>query len=289
MPSSCHPKTTTKSIPYSLSLRIVRICTQIENRDKRLEELRQLLLERNYPEKIINMGIEKAKKVPRKIALMKVRKKTAEARPVFALKFDPRIPAIEPMVGKHWRSMKVQDKYLGECFKQPPLIAYKRQRNIRDFLIKSKIPAPPKPYSQRNKKGMSKCGKSCTACPYIAEGKSVKIDKKNTWNIEKHISCNTYNSIYLLQCKKENCRQRYIGTSGRQLKFRLADHRGYILNQVVSKATGAHFNLPGHSLAQLSVTILEQTQNNSEEYRKEREKYFIRRFDTYNNGINREW
>ena len=47
---------------------------------------------------------------------MKVRKKTAEARPVFALKFDPRIPAIQPMVEKHWRSMKVQDKYLVECF-----------------------------------------------------------------------------------------------------------------------------------------------------------------------------
>ena len=106
-----------------------------------------------------NMGIEKAKKVPRNVALMKVRKKTAEARPVFALKFDPRIPAIQPMVGKHWRYMKVQDKYLG--FKQPPLIAYKRQRNIKDFLIKSKVPAAP----QTKKNGMSKCGQSCTACP----------------------------------------------------------------------------------------------------------------------------
>ena len=39
-----------------------------------------------------------------------------------------------------------------------------------------------------------------------------------------------------LECKM--CYQRYIGTSGRKLKFRLADHRGYITNQVVSKATG---------------------------------------------------
>ena len=62
------------------------------------------------------MGNKKAQKIPRKVALMKVRKKTAEARPVFALKFDPRIPAIQPMVEKPWRSMKVQDKYLGEWF-----------------------------------------------------------------------------------------------------------------------------------------------------------------------------
>ena len=120
MPSSCHPKTTTQSIPYSLSLRIVRICTKIENRDKRLAELRQLLLERNYPESMVDRGIEKARKVPRKVALMKVKKKIKEARSVFALKFDPRIPAIQPMVAKHWRSMKAQDKYIGDCFKQPP-------------------------------------------------------------------------------------------------------------------------------------------------------------------------
>ena len=59
------------------------------------------------------------------------------------------------------------------------------------------------------------------------------------------------------------------------LKFRLADHRGYINNQVVSKATGAHFNLPGHSLAHLKITILEQVKFNNEEYRREREKSII--------------
>ena len=43
-----------------------------------------------------------------------------------------------------------------------------------------------------------------------------------------------------------------------------------------------------YSLAELQVTILEQTKFNDEEYRKEREKYFIRKFDTYNDGINLE-
>ena len=34
LPSSCHPYNTTKYIPYSLGLRIIRICTSPENRDK---------------------------------------------------------------------------------------------------------------------------------------------------------------------------------------------------------------------------------------------------------------
>ena len=69
------------------------------------------------------------------------------------------------------------------------------------------------------------------------------------------------------------------------LRFRLADHRGYITNGDVTQATGAHFNMPGHSLADFSATIIEQSKKKNCEYRKEREQYFIRKFDTFHKGI----
>ena len=216
------------------------------------------------------------------------KKKANERRPVFATKFDPRIPALQPIIAKHWRSMIGQDKHLKECFEQPPLTAFRRHTNLIDLLIKSKVPPPTKPYPQRNIRGMTRCAKSCTACPYILETKEIKIDSKNTWKINRKMNCNNFNIIYLLECQKNQCKQRYIGTTGRELKHRLAEHRGYISNLVLSRATGAHWNQPGHSLADLKVVILEQTRNNSEEYRKEREKFFIRLFDTYNTGLNRE-
>ena len=134
---------------------------------------------------------------------------------------------------------------------------------------------------------MKKCAKPRTACVFIKETKEVKIDSRNTWKIHKKMNCNTYNIIYLLECQKSPCMQRYIGTTGRQLKHRLAEHRGYISNLVLSRATGAHWNQPGHSLADLKVVILEQSKYSSEEYCKEREKYFIRIFDTYHTSINR--
>ena len=48
----CHPSHTKNNISLSLARRIIRIVT--DNRDYRLEELRQNLLKRNHPEKIIN-------------------------------------------------------------------------------------------------------------------------------------------------------------------------------------------------------------------------------------------
>ena len=44
--NSCHPKQTVKSIPSSVGLRIVRIGSAKEDKDKQLEELRIQLLER---------------------------------------------------------------------------------------------------------------------------------------------------------------------------------------------------------------------------------------------------
>jgi hypothetical protein len=92
----------------------------------------------------------------------------------------------------------------------------------------------------------------------------------------------------MIKCDKNNCQERYIGESGRTLKHRLAEHRGYIVNKVESKATGAHFNQPGHSLANLKVTIIEQSRKPEPQYRKQRESYFIQHFNTYYNGMNRK-
>ena len=67
---------------------------------------------------------------------------------------------------------------------------------------------------------------------------------------------------------------KYVGETGRMLKARLSDHRGYISNQVVAISTGDHFNLPGHSLAPLNITILERVKEDNENYRK-KEKHIL--------------
>ena len=119
--------------------------------------------------------------------------------------------------------MKSQDKYLSECFSKPMLTAYRRQPNLRNILVKSRIPPPPNPYPKRDLKGMKKCGLACTACPYIIEGKSVKIDRKNSWNIEKHVSCKSFNIIYLLECQK--CRFESNCYWAMQVQFRRLQKR----------------------------------------------------------------
>ena len=94
-----------------------------------------------------------------------------------------------------------------KVFPEPHLVGLKRQRNLRDHIIRATVPAPTPPYPAREKKGMTKCGK-CSICPFVKEGTSTKIATTK--------------------------------------------HRGYVTSKVVTQPTGAHFNLPGHSMADQS-------------------------------------
>ena len=115
LPSSCHPKQTTKAIPFSLALRIVRICYSPEDRERRFSELSKSLVARGYNHET---AIQKARNVPRERALKKVTTQKQTNRPVLATPFDPKLPAVSSIIAKHWRIMSSQDSYLNEVF--PP-------------------------------------------------------------------------------------------------------------------------------------------------------------------------
>ena len=154
--------------------------------------------------------------------------------------------------------MRSHDQHLKNVFKEPPLVAFKKQKNLKDLLIRAKVPGPIKERSKKKLKGMFKCNQEkCTSCPYIKEGKTIKINKTTTWQHNKKFTCNTSNVVYLIECKKETCQKRYIGQTGRPLRSRLADHCGYVVNEHDNIATGAHFTSLGHSLSDLTITILE--------------------------------
>ena len=172
LPDSCHPYSNIENIPYSLALRITRICTEEDTRDQRHNELKLMLIDRNYPEGLINAAICKAKSIPRAVAIRKVvREDSSKRRPVFVISWDPRLPSLSTMTQKHWRSMTNQDQLMKEVFPEPPLIAYKRQRNLGDSLIRAKVQPTPLRQSGRMLRGMTNCGKGCHACPYVKERK----------------------------------------------------------------------------------------------------------------------
>ena len=114
----------TDNIPYSLALRIVRICTDTEERDARMLELKEMLLSGNYPKKLINNNIERALAMPRTVVLKRVVRKSDTDRVVFTVTYNPALPSVPAIVGKHHRTMVNKDPMLKEVFTKPPPVAY---------------------------------------------------------------------------------------------------------------------------------------------------------------------
>ena len=284
--SSCHPPHITENIPYSLAYRIVRICSEEETRDKRLAELKNMLLSRDYKTKLIDNAIEKAKGTPRSKALERVEKtKTETRRPVLSVEYHPSLPALSSILKRHWRVM-IQDPYLKEVFPLPPIVAYRRPANIRDKLIRAKIP-PENSRPSRRLPGMRKCKYDCLTCPYVQTGKTVVAHaSRYKHDIESQVDCQTANVIYCLSCEK--CKEQYIGETEKTLAVRFRQHRGYVRNKEVEKATGEHFNKPGHTMANMKITILEKMNSQDPQLRKIRESLFIQKFNAKYRCLNKK-
>ena len=143
----------------------------------------------------------------------------------------------------------------------------------------------PPPSKNRPKRWLKGSHIQCIICPYVKEGKSVKY-ATFSWHLNNHFNYHTRNIVYMIECNIEHCKGRYIGETERSLKDRIAEHIGYIRTHRLDKSTGAHFNKPGHTSANMTATVIEKVRSNDIFYRKERESYYIRKFNTFHNGIN---
>ena len=73
-----------------------------------------------------------------------------------------------------------------------------------------------------------------------------------------------------------------------RIKKRFSQHRDYIKRGIISEPSGEHFTLPGHTVADIEGIVLEQVFNKDPFILKQREHFYIQKFDTYRNGLNRE-
>ena len=71
------------------------------------------------------------------------------------------------------------------------------------------------------------------------------------------------------------------------MRERFSEHKGYVVNNKLTKATGEHFNSKGHKASDMRVTVLEKIFSLDPAVRKEREKYYISKMNTRYKGLNK--
>ena len=122
---------------------------------------------------------------------------------------------------------------------------------------------------------------------YVQTGQLVKSSASSfKHDILMQVDCQTNNVVYCLSCNK--CQEQYIVETEKTLAVRFRQHRGYVRNREVQKATGEHFTKAGHKIYDMKITILEKIVSKDPQLRKIRESYYIKKFNTRYKGMNKK-
>ena len=274
LPTSCHPSHIFTNIPFSLALRLVRICSTTDLLKKRFSELTDMLISRCYNKNVVLAAIQKAGGVNRSDALKKVVKVKSD-RVILAVRYHPCLTSISTTVKTHWNTL-IQDPIMKKIFAKPPMLAFKQPPNLRSLLVRAKLATKARP--SRVNTGTHQCGKSCKLCSYINPSKEVKSTVTGEkCKIQGDFNCKTLGVIYLVTCKK--CNKQYIGQTFRKFCIRMKEHLTDI-TKVEDKIISTHYNSPGHSIDDFSVQVIEKVLPNSTHILLERERLWILKFRT---------
>ncbi len=279
--NSYHPPHTIKSLPYSLALRIIKICSLRTTCFKRLQELKIVLIRRQYPIKIINRAFKKAlahsrcdllnSNNPQQIVENKI--------PLVLPFFLDSSKILSNIVHKNTKILRRSYTMSEILHHQHIVLAFKRCQNIGDVITHSSLS------NNHEMPGFHMCSETnCKLHCYTYNTQNfIHILSQRSYKITSSIDCNTSNVIYLITCKK--CDLQYVGETGRALSVRMKEHLADIRYNRL-KPISTHFNSTDHLISDFSFLAMEHLKQHDMFYRQIKEAIWINKLNTVHSGLN---
>ena len=204
--------------------------------------------------------------------MLSYKKKEKSIRIPLVTHYHPRLRFLSKILRKYYYLLEANE-YLKKVFPEPPMVAFRKLKNIRDHLVHTTV--------KKEKHDILKCNQvRCKTCDHLQETKTVTINGK-IHKINNGGSCITKNTIYALECMKYN--KFYIGETGDELRSRINGHRaltkrvkdGAILDEKFNDTgAAAHFGQTNHNFEKnMKLYILENNKWGFAYERKQKEGY----------------
>ena len=235
---------------------------------------------RHYPLNVVHTALDRVRNISRQDALTpNILANEPLDRPVVVLTFHPHNIPVKKILLNNWNILQ-DSPTVGKVFDKPPLVANRRDKNIKDLLVRSRLKSSvPLPI------GTHPCNKNlCLTCGHLSSCTTIK-GPLQSFHVTRHFDCQSHNIIYAISCTK--CPLLYIGETGRSLSVRFKEHHdGIRLGR--SLAVAEHFNSAGHSIFDIRVMGLWQCKGSTLD-RKTLESNLIDKLGTQEpNGLNRK-
>ena len=133
---------------------------------------------------------------------------------IFTVTFHPHNHAVKSIIVKNFQLLQ-NDPDTGRILSQPPLISFKRDKNIGNFLVRSAFQTSDQPRT-------FKCALArCKTCPFIRNVEKILGPKRST-KFTDHFTCTLASVIYCITYTLY--KKLYIGETGRRLSDQFREH-----------------------------------------------------------------
>ena len=227
--SSAHTMHNKNSIPYSQFLRIRRICSEWDDTIHHCYKLAHYLYNRQYPLDIIFNGFTKAMSQDRSTLLAEtaVNPDSTDKKLFFVTTHNDTLPDLKGIIDKHWNKL-ARSSATRNLTDTQIIYSKRRPQNLRDLLVRAKLPQVPPRQKTLKVCDKEKRGK-CKICPVLnREGKFTHPQTNQRYTTMKNITCDSTNLVYLIKCTI--CGMLYVGQTGRSIGVRISEHKSCIRN-----------------------------------------------------------
>ena len=126
---------------------------------------------RGYPVSVVQAGHHRAQQIDRQSTLQTLQKENNDTIP-FTLIFHPHNHAVKSIILKNFKLLD-NDPDTGRIFSQPPLISFKHDKNIGNFLVRSAFQRSDQPGIRTFKGARVRC----KTCPFIRNVEKISGPK----------------------------------------------------------------------------------------------------------------
>ena len=253
--SSSHPDHTKKSIIYSQTLRLSRLCSKEINFIQHRKEMKSWFLKRGYPVALIQNEMDKVK-----FKRQRIQRREGITKGVpLVITYHPLLKGVGNILRKHLYILYL-DNEVKKVFSPAPMVSFKSARKLSSYLVRAKL------YPLNRSVGSFKCNKPrCEICVNVIETDTFRSTVTGkTYKINHHFNCDEKCLIYLLTCN--HCKKQYTGQTVDNFCLRWNNYKSCWGKHTVGKSVKQkhlyeHFTEKDHEgfLQDVSIIFIDKT------------------------------
>ena len=247
--TSLHADHCKQAIPYSQFLRLGRICSDNDNFAARATEMKAFFQARGCPEALVNGDLCKISTVSRNEALRPPAElDSTESRVPLVLTYSQFNTGTKRILLENFE-MLLSDPATRTIYPELPLVSYRRDRNLRDYLLHSaeRTDSDAGTFACRHPR--------CLTCRHTTS-QTILQSPKHLYTIRDRFTCQSENVVYSIICRRCGCM--FIGETGRRLRERFSEHLRRVRNNSPGFPVAEHFISASDSLNDIMICGLKR-------------------------------